>query len=261
MVANSAVWDRVEAPAVTPHPFGLFSVATPESPADSGWQLGVQWQSMACYDPFPTYDECINGGVAESGKTIAGCADYPLATFKPITVYAGVNRSGASQDVAQADAQAVLTAGEEWAVEKALWAALLAASPPVAAPAGTKYQFPLMAGLANVEGWLSTNYHGTGVIHMNRGTAAGLGNLLVRQGQQLQTITGTPVAAGGGYDSTFADSAAGSPVMYATGAVAIRRSTISNLTAVDRQVNDVLSLAERTYVVGWDCAVIGRTVT
>lgn len=261
MVANSAVWDRVEAPAVAPHPFGLFSVAAPQSPADSGWQLGVQWQSMACYDPFPTYDDCINGGVAESGKTIDGCAGFTLSAFKPVTVYAGVNRSGSSPDVAAADAQGVLTAGEEYAVEKALWAQMVAASAATATPASTNYGTPILAALALVEGWLAANYHGTGVIHMSRGTATGLGGNLVRSGQQLQTITGTPVVAGGGYDQTVAESGSGKPAIYGTGVVAVRRGSISNLTAVERTVNDVLSIAERTYVVGWDCAIIGRTVT
>jgi hypothetical protein len=258
MVANALVYERVEAPPVAPHPYGLFSVAPPASPAESGWQLGVTWQSMACYDPFPTYDDCINGGVAESGKVIDGCAGFSLAQFKPVTVYAGVNRSGSSPEVARTDAQATLALGEEWAVEKAMWAAMVAASAPTTA-ANTKYPFPLAGALAYVEGWLAVNYHGTGVIHMNRGAAAALGDRLVQKGSQLQTITGTPVAAGGGYntDAISADTL----VLYGTGAVAIRRSTVTDINAVERTINDVLSIAERTYVVGWDCAVVGRTVT
>ena len=95
---------------------------------------------------------------------------------------------------------------------------------------------------------------------MNRGVAAALGPHLVQTGRrQLQTMTGTPVVAGAGYNLDLGEG--GTVKIYGTGAIVIRRSSVSTLIGVDRGVNDFLALAERTYLVGWDCATIGHTAT
>lgn len=243
MVAMSAVYDRVAAPPVIPHPFGLFAVAPPISPSDTAWMAGVQWESWACLDPNTTTDNCLNGGTA-AVKEFEVCPD--INSHKPITVYQGFKASGGQRAVLS-QAEGVLQGAEEYAIEKWLWADLAARVTEIAALS------PLGA-LAYIEDDLAIHYMGTGVIHMTRGMATRLAASLVRSGSQVQTIAGTPVAVGAGY--AFANP----NTIYGTGGMEIRRGPISVDTAWNLSVNDELTLAERTYVVGWDCYETGALV-
>lgn len=234
---------RVEAPTVVPHPYGLFSVAPPASPADTSWQAGVSWESWACIDVNTTTDPCINGGAAPGAKEFEACPD--VRTYKPITVYLGIKRGGQSIDVGSDQASRVLEDGEEYAIEKYLWAKLAAA-----VTEGTALS-PESA-LGSVEAALGTGYMGTGVIHMNREVATRLATHLVRSGDHLETMLGTPVAVGAGY---------GPLAIYGTGAVLARRGAVDVVGNWNTAINDELILAERTYVVGWDCFATGTLVT
>lgn len=250
MVATANVWVRIEAPVVVPHPFGLFSVASPQSPTDPSWMLGGQWTSTACGDLAATFDACINGGTP-GAKTVT--ARDPWSHAKPFTVYAYRSCAGESAESVADDVDTLLSNGEEFAAEQALWTALTTAAAPTVGGGD------LLDALAYVEQLLGVNYFGTGVIHMNRGAATRLAQHLVRVGNHLETIAGTPVAAGAGYDSAAA--AAGPAVIYGTGALAVRRSTPDRHTAWNLQVNDYTAIAERTYLVGWDCYAVGISGT
>jgi hypothetical protein len=246
MVALSTLYTRIEAPVVTPHPFGLFSVAPPVNPSDTYWQTGVQWESWACIDPNTTTDQCINGGSVPAAKEFENCPNTD--EFKPITLYMGIKRTGQSLDVGAKQAATVLQDAAEYAVEKYLWGLLNAAVTEATATS------PVTA-LGNVEALLGVNYHGTGVIHMDRATAIRLTPQLVRNGDRMETAIGTPVAVGAGYY------AAGAPAIYGTGALVMRRSQPSTDVAWNIAINDELVLIEQTYVVGWDCYVTGALVT
>lgn len=241
MPTLSQVYTRVEAPTVVPHPFGLFSVTTPTAPGDHA-MVGFMWESWACIDPNTTTDPCINGGAAPGAKEFEQCPN--TSSFKPITVYIGIKRTGQSLDVGEAQVRRVLEDAEEFAVERYLWGLLGTAVTEASAlsPAGA---------LAAVEDGLGIGYMGTGVIHMSRGTATRLGAELVRNGNRLETIVGTPVVVGAGYGST---------VIYGTGAIAATRGEMEVVSAWNMAVNDELVLAERTYVVGWDCYATGVQV-
>jgi hypothetical protein len=250
---------RVEAPLVQPHPFGLFSVAPPSTPGDGHWQAGVAWDSLACIDPNTTTDPCINGGAAPGAKEFEQCPNYQA--YKPITVYFGIKRTGQSYDVGEAQVRQVMEDAGEYAIEKYLWEQMVAAEPPVAFPKKYTTGSPLIDALAAIEGWLGSHYHGTGVIHMNRGAAAALGGTLVRDGTHLATLTGTPVVAGAGYNLGVLEDPEDEPiVMFGSGAVVVRSGDIDVVSAWNLAINDELVLGERTYVVGWDCALIGITV-
>lgn len=242
MVAMSALYTRVAAPAVRPHPFGLFSVVPPLSPADDHWQAGVTWESWACLDPNTTTDPCINGGSVVV-KEFEQCPNTDQ--YKPITVYLGVQNSGGSAEVGEQQAQNVLADAEEFAVERWLYAQLATAVTEQAASSA-------LWALARVEDLLAKGYHGTGIIHLNRALATVLAPQLVRVGTRVETVAGTPVAIGAGYDST---------AIYGTGSMAIMRGPALTSTAWNLSVNDRLSLAERTYIVGWDCLAVGASVT
>lgn len=233
---------RVEAPPVVPHPFGLFSVVAPGTPGDHG-VVGIMWESWACLDPNTTTDPCINGGAVPGAKEFEDCPN--TSTFKPITVYLGIKRSGQSLDVGGEQVRRVLADGEEYAVEEYLWGLLGAAVTEQTAlsPVGA---------LAKVEDDLAAGYMGTGLIHMSRGNAIRLASQLVRVGDHIETLIGTPVAVGSGYGSGF---------IYGTGAGVVVRGDVSILSAWNTSINDELVLAERTYVVGWDCFETGVGVT
>jgi hypothetical protein len=243
MVAMSAVYDRVAAPPVTPHRFGLFAVAPPSSPAGTSYLAGIQWETWACLDPNTTTDPCINGG-AVVVKEFEVCPD--TNSHKPITVYQGMQASG-GQRLATSQAEGVLQGAEEYAVEKWLWADL---STRVTENAALS---PLGA-LAFVEDDLATHYHGEGVVHMTRGMATRLAASLVRSGSRVETMAGTPVAVGAGY------AAANPNTIYGTGAMVIYRGPVAVDTRWNLSINDELTLAERTYVVGWDCFETGALV-
>jgi len=250
MVATSDVYTRVEAPPVAPHPYGLFAVAPPASPAETSWQMGVSWESWACIDPNTTTDPCIDG-TTPAAKEFEQCPDTNY--HKPITVFLGVKRSGGMGDADQLAAGA-LAGAEEFAVERFLWERMVADQAAVAASS-------VEMALALVEAELGAGYMGTGVIHMNRGVATLLGSRLVVKGSQLQTIAGTPVAAGAGYNLDLLGGTPGPVTIYGTGAVTIRRGVVDTSITWDRAINDELALAERTYVAGWDCFVVGRSAS
>lgn len=241
MATLAEVYTRVEAPQVVPHPYGLFSIATPGDPGDHA-MVGFMWESWACTVPNTTNDECINGGAAPGAKEFGGCPT--TITFKPITVYLGIQRTGQSLDVGQSQVRQILEDSEEFAVEQYLWALLGTEVTEAAAlsPAGA---------LAKVEDALAAGYMGTGVIHMSRGTATRLGAELVRVGDHIETLVGTPVVAGAGYTAA---------TIYGTGGVAVRRGEMEVVSAWNMAINDELVLAERTYVAGWDCFATGVSV-
>src|SRR5262245_8339862 len=191
MATLSQLYTRVEAPKVVPHPYGLFSVAPPTAPGDHGL-VGIQWESWACIDANTTTDACING-TTPGAKQFENCPAN--IDFKPITVYLGIKRTGQSLDVGAAQVPRVLQDAEEYAIEKHLWGLL---TTDIAVTA-TEYE-PATA-LGGVEYALATNYMGTGVIHMNAITATRLAQYLVRNGNRLETMLGTPVVVGAGYST------------------------------------------------------------
>lgn len=240
---------RVAAPAVVPHPFGLFSVVSPGTPADSHWLAGAQWMSTACGELATTVDDCFSGSEDPVPAKVPTERDT-VASARTVTVYASRVCSGGDAALIEPEVIGLLTNGEEFAVESYLWS-LLELTSPTGDPVS-----PSVA-LALIEAQLGIGYHGTGVIHMNRGLAALLAPWLQRAGAQLQTITGTPVVAGSGYDVDISDAAT---VIYGTGRMVLYRDSMENLSGWNRSINDYLAISERTYLVGWDCFVAGIQV-
>jgi hypothetical protein len=243
MVATSVVHARIEAPEVKPHPYGLFSVAPPASPSGTDWQIGVAWESWACLTPNVTRSSCIDGLADAPPKEMDVCPN--TQTVKPFTVYSGVKLTGQSQDVAKTQAGAILEDAQEYAVEQALWAVL-------AGDVSESAALSAVGALAVVEDALADGYMGLGTIHLSRGMAIRLAQQLVQKGTTIETIAGTPVAVGGGYESN---------AIYGTGGVLIARGPVDFIEAFAPSVNDLLVIAERTYVVNYDCFAAGSLVS
>lgn len=256
MGAQLDTWQLVEAPAVVPLPYGLFSIAEARLATDTHWRLGVKWQSQACSPVKGTTGACIDDEVAPLDPD-----DYCSVTaVEPFTVYAYNNDEIPGHSLAEHEANAVarLVNGEQHAVESQLWAQM-SADPAITltdlsgAPHGV--------ALGYIEQMLANNYFGQGVIHMDRMTATVLWEYIDVSGGRLQTRLGTPIIAGGGYGN-MADPPVDEFYLYGTGAVVMYRGDIdTRQRAIAKSTNQVSYIAQRDYVVGYDCYGIGTKFT
>lgn len=252
MGAQLDTWQLVEAPPVVPLPYGIFSVAEPRLTTDDHWRLGVQWQSQACSTTKVTTGPCIE---PERGSLTPD--DYcSVSQYDPFTVYAFNDDPvvGHTMDEDLANTIQRLIATEQRSVEEQLWTLLgLGAVSTTALPA-----VPAGVTLGYLEQILAQNYGGQGVIHMSRLVATFLWEYLEVQGGKLVTKLGTPVVAGAGYDNIVAPGT--DFTMYASGPVVLYRGDIdTRQNALNRATNQASIIAQRDYVLGWDCVAYGVT--
>jgi hypothetical protein len=283
----------------TPAQFGLLSAATELTGLENHWQMGLSWQPL-CADATATYAACttvVRGSPETIPDTTPPDPAGKTATFDallrgatPFTVYVEHDCSPSSgPDVLRKRAADALTRVEESVVEAVVWSGQAggqeAVFPHLAADAGLVEEGPGPAtfqeaavtvatplgpvdALSELEGALAGCYKGVGTLHIPRKLIPRLASqgVLKAQGGLLTTILGTKVAAGTGYPGTgpAGTEAAGVEWMYATGAVFYARGDIfqpRDAESFDRARNTVKALAERTYVVGWDCCVFATPVT
>ena len=260
----------VAPPGVEPQRFGLLSVAQTVEEATKRWELGLEWEPLACTragvasivcDTFDEYDA--------PGYPLDPREDGALTESTPFLVVGSYSCKSASRDLEEAEQRARqhLAAGEERAVEYAIASGAGGNEPSfqgatdVTPTAGTAVS--LAAGFGLLEAHLAENHHSVGTIHAPRllGPGIGEGQYAWRQGQRLETLLGTFVAAGGGYDLANLGPAGGTPDagtawLYATGRPQLRRGQVfvnDAQSAFDRGTNDVTFYAQRTYSVAWDC--------
>lgn len=261
----------VDAPAVVPYGYGLFSVAQFPVDADDHWQCGVQYEPQACVPATAWGDPC---DAAQPDKAVP--AGVPLVVGTPFTIYAGFSchLPGRTAADIQARAQQALQLGEQRAVEEAYWTGSVGSTPVLAdnvnavilnTVAGAPGALCPIAAVGELEGYLAANYGGTGVIHAPRKTIPYLARdvLVSADRSRMSTMLGTQVAAGGGYPGSGpdgTDAPAGTTWLYATGTVVIRRSPVwinpdSVAQALNRTSNQVDLLAERSYIVSHECVL------
>lgn len=122
--------------------------------------------------------------------------------------------------------------------------------------------------LGVIERELANCYKGEGIIHIPPLLVPSFGGsgLIYRDGAVLRTWNGNRVVAGGGYPGTSpggGDPSPGQSWIYATGQVFAYRSTVlapAMPSVVDRIENTVRAIAERTYLLGWDCCHLATLV-
>jgi hypothetical protein len=209
----------------------------------------------------------------------------------PFTPFVRFDCSPVGLEDADRVARDALEQSESYQVERAFWTGLVdsktLAFPHLAAAADVVDSqnillqstasvvatgaFDAATGLGLLEQALASCYNGVGVIHVPVKALPTLdANGLVRRdggrdgttgqlGRRLRTANGNLVAVGAGYPGT---SPAGATVpnnqswIYATGAVFGYRSKVSYSRvndSIDRGANMMQMIAERTYVLGWDC--------
>jgi len=275
----------VEAPARAPLPYGLLSVAQSLTEADVHWRNGVWFEPDTCQATSITTQSCsATGGV---DKPITPNMD--LRASNPFTVYTlpVCSAVGLLPDQAQSRAAAALTSGEARAVEREFWTGENGVLPHLAANAvvtgsdGSTEQtaatvivsggVDVVEGISLLEEQLDLCYGNEGVLHVPPAVLTHMAawNLVTRDGPRLRSPSGHLIAAGAGYPGTSpagAAPAAGTRWVYATGAVALWRSAIdfyaqSPADILDRQRNNVIFIAERTYVIAWDCCHLALPIS
>lgn len=278
----------VDPPSFAASPFGLLSVVEARYDVeDPHWRTGVQWQPI-CGTAGTTYDPCLavtgDGGPPPipSAKT-AGVTDEARGAT-PFTVYAGFDCSPAAwAERSERLAQDAMTRLESYQVEQAFWTGVAGSQdtvwPHLAADAERRDMYGILLqtaadpvtgaaldiveALGRLEQDLADCYPGVGVIHVPAvlGPALDANSLVHIDGRQLKTLNGNRVALGAGYPGTSpagAEPAAGTAWMYATGPVFAYRSRIEvppTPSTINRANNSVFALAERTYVLGFDCCL------
>lgn len=257
----------VTPPTFTPWPVGLFSVAPPVAFSDPHEAGGVDWR------PEP-WDATGTTSYADSCDDPAGVTDKTFATgigyveADAFSVIAGevCPPVGVPLDERARRMQAALINTEQRAVEAVLWTGDTANGetilPSFEGSTDTALgTFSIRAALAALEGALASTYGGVGIIHAPADAATWLTMVgeVSLVGARLRTRSGTLVVSGGGYPGTGPAGEAkpaGGSYLFATGAVSVRRGEIVPLgefpSNLDRSLNDLASIGERTYVVGWD---------
>lgn len=266
-----------------PAPYGLLSVMqTPPGSDGTHWKNGVTYTTTCLSAGGSTYDECISSVTGSPPPPPASKTDNVELEFRgatPVTVYAEFDCSpvGIADAAKIADAALAQTGG--WQLERAFWTGLIN---------GVKVVYPHLAdttetldangilmqtvpvtgtatdvvcGLGFLEEYIGNCYNGAGVIHVPRKVLPALmaSSLVEARGATLYTKNGNLVAVGSGYPGSSPAGVAATQCtswIYATGAVFGYAGPVRifpHRDSIDRAENTVKMIAERTYVVGWDC--------
>lgn len=276
---------NVNPPTFTPSQFGLLTVAQTPDSSDAYWQNGVTYQVRCVNSADTWYDPCIavtGTGAPPAAPAKTGSANLVTRGATPFTVYAEFACSPIGIDDASKIATDALAQSANWEVEFAFWTGLaggksvvfphLAASTQVLDADGIILQSAattivtgagvnVRVGLGLLEEAIGNCSNGQGVIHVQRKVASALfySQLVEMRGGQLYTKTGNLVAVGSGYPGTGPTGQAITSTtswMFATGAVFAYTGPVRVLNqreTLDRTTNTVAMLAERTYLLGWDC--------
>lgn len=242
-------WQLVDAPAVVPQPYGIFSQAEPRLATDDHWKLGIKWQSQGCFKAPATTGPCIDD--VDPLDPDNYCV---VRQFEPFTIYSYNDDSviGRTLDEHRADAVARLIGSEQRSVETQVWAQMVADAGAAIDLSAQDIRF----GLGYVEQYLAREFNGMGVIHMTHLTATLLWDALVVTGGKIQTVHGTPVVVGAGYDTSINPLTDDSTIV-GTGPMVMYRGDIDTREQAIAMANNRVSfIAQRDYVFGWDCGAV-----
>lgn len=283
----------VQPPGFTPIPYGILSVVESRSAASPHWQAGVLWEDV-CGPPATTYDLCFTDSPTITGappvKTHGAVHEDFAAT--PFTIYSRLDCSAPGfYEESEAEAAQVLTRWEQWQIENAFWTGTaggaanavyphLAAAATVfstvdnatlqiAATVPTLTPTDPATALGIVENALADCYAGVGVIHIPVELIPRFVDryVIYRDGARLRTYNGNYVVAGAGYPNTspagLPSPVNGSGWIYATPPVFLYRSPLRTVSApetLNRSVNTVEALSERTVLLGYSCCLAAAPV-
>lgn len=280
----------VDPPAFTSLSYGLWDAVQSRTIDNPHWQQGVTWVER-CPTGDTTYDECLSvtgtGGPPPEPAAKTGNVEQTYRGATPITVYTRFDCNPVGLGDAATVAGDALARVEAQQVEAAFWTGTAGAQdvvfPHLAADTETldaqdvvlqTVATPVVTGadaahaLGELEAELADCYGGQGVIHVPRVAIPTLAawNLLDERDGRLYTTAGNLVVAGGGYTGSSPAGAApaeGTAWIYATGAVFGYRGDVqvrSPRESIDRSVNTLSMIAERTYVIGFECCLLAAHI-
>ena len=280
----------IDPPAFTPLPYGLWDSIQHPTPSGPHWQQGITWLER-CPDGDTTYDECLTvtgTGAPPEPAAKTGNVEQTYRGATPFTVYAEFECSAVGVGGAESVAADALARVEQQQVEAAFWTGTAGAQAvvfphlaadtevvdsqdivlqPVASPAVTGAD--VAHALGELEAELADCYAGQGLIHVSREALPTLAawNLIAERDGRLYTTGGNLVVVGGGYTGSGPDGsapAAGTTWIYATGAAFGYRSDVfftDVRESLDRSENTIRMIAERTYVIGFECCLLAAQIT
>lgn len=279
----------VDPPAFTSLPNGLWDAAQKPTIDNPHWQQGITWIER-CPTGGTTYDECLSVTGTGAPPEPAAKTDNVDQTFRgatPFTVVAEFDCSPVGLNDAATVAADALARVEQQQVEAAFWTGTAGGQtlvfPHLAADAEVLDAQDIVLqtaastavtgadaaqALGELEDQLGDCYAGQGIIHVPRVVLPTLAawNLIVERDGRLQTTAGNLIVVGGGYTGSAPDGstpAAGTAWIYATGAVFGYRGDVqmsSPRDSIDRSANTMRMIAERTYVIGFECCLLAAHI-
>jgi hypothetical protein len=240
-----------------------------------------------------TYDACIavtGAGAPSPPPPKADNTSYRWRGATPFTIFAEFDCSSVGLDQARNKAATALERVEAWQLERAFWTGqaagvnniafphlahsaaevvdaqgLLLQSPAVTGVGGypaTAGPWPIAQGIGILEKLLADCLNGVGVIHLPVQVVPKLSGVMgvKERGAGLYTSNGNQLAIGNGYPGTGPGGQApnqDAAWIYGTGPVVVYRGEPRILNygpeTIDRSVNTVRLMAERTALAAWDC--------
>lgn len=263
--------EPVAAPDPGPLRYGLFTASPPGELPARAVGGGVTYDLDHCGTAQNTIVECVAAAGSTDDKSFAQGIGQSAAD--PFAVYGGVQCGPVGYDFSEFEdkARATLTAGEQGAAERALWAgtdgsgdalgidAFNNSAPTGLTPTDDADIASVISALEEFA-YLTSGYGYRAYIHAPVSVAAYAGTDVVVPGAdgRLYTPFGSVWVFGGGYSGTDSGGTvpAGGTAVYVTGAVNVWRSdvVIPDLTrTLDRDTNQQYVLAERVYAASFDC--------
>ncbi len=233
----------VAPPRRRPRAGGIKSIVDGFTPSErlGALQGGLAWEEAVCGTGLSAtragcYDVTVNPALDEQkegdGPVQYGAIGEPFARYAAVECFAG----GDQDESFEAQAQRKLELLEDREVEAVLWDWASAAPSPATAAT-------IKAAVAAADQYADQNYVGLPVIVMSRQNAV-IAEDVVRSGDSLITVNGTPVLATGEADNGSI-AVIGWPEVWASPVLARQ--------ALDHRRNIDFGLAERIYAIGVDC--------
>lgn len=266
---------HVPTPSSARHRYGLFSVSTFIEETNVHFQAGVEWEPFDCGPAAGIGNDCVEDTVATTpDKTYTQGVE--LLQFDPFTVYGNYlcSATGRSLDEAKERARQNLILGEERGVELALYDGVtgvsnlsphLTSSDTVDITPTPGTAVTLEVGVALLEDYAYDNSPFVPVLWFPRNTASVAASRQILEPYFSRRVLATELnswAAATTIDGQTGPAGtaagAGESWIFVTGRPYMRRSEIFSVPpdprkGFDKGTNDLALLAERTYVVGWQC--------